>query len=149
MKRSGRWALSLALIGLLVVIGWRAVVNLQHKKQAPNHAAVPQELPIQLAAQEVLTVQPLQLALSVPLNGVVQAVNSAVVKAYVAGELRGLSLAELLNMNVDAISAVLPRVTQPMLHKHDVAQLEPADLVGLSVAVVGFLLPKDQQAPSP
>jgi hypothetical protein len=94
MKRSGRWALSLALIGLLVVIGWRAVVNLQHKKQAANHAAVPQELPIQLAAQEVLTVQPLQLALSVPLNGVVQAVNSAVVKAYVAGELRGLTVRE-------------------------------------------------------
>lgn len=58
MKRSGRWALSLALIGLLVVLGWRAVVNLQHKKQAANHAAAPQELPIQLAAQEVLTPPP-------------------------------------------------------------------------------------------
>ena len=94
MKRSGRWALGLALIGLLAVIGLRAVVNLQHKKQAAPHAAVPLELPIQLTAQEVLTVQPLQLALGVPLNGVVQAVNSAVVKAYVAGELRGLTVRE-------------------------------------------------------
>jgi hypothetical protein len=66
MKRSGRWALSLALIGLLAITGWRAVVNLQHKKQAATHAAVPLELPIQLTAQEVLTAQPLQLALSVP-----------------------------------------------------------------------------------
>lgn len=94
MKRSGRWALSLALIGLLAITGWRAVVNLQHKKQAATHAAVPLELPIQLTAQEVLTAQPLQLALSVPLNGVVQAVDSAVVKAYVAGELRGLTVRE-------------------------------------------------------
>ncbi|WP_304349389.1 efflux RND transporter periplasmic adaptor subunit [Comamonas testosteroni] len=94
MKRSGRWALSLALIGLLAITGWRAVVNLQHKKQAATHAAVPLELPIQLTAQEVLTALPLQLALSVPLNGVVQAVDSAVVKAYVAGELRGLTVRE-------------------------------------------------------
>ena len=94
MKRSGRWALGLALIGLLAVIGLRALVNLQHKKQAATHAAVPLELPIQLTAQEVLTVQPFQLALGVPLNGVVQAVNSAVVKAYVAGELRGLTVRE-------------------------------------------------------
>ena len=78
-----------------------------------------------------------------------QRITTVQVRKPRAGELRGLSLAELLNMNVDAISAVLPRVTQPMLHKQDVAQLEPADLVGLSVAVVGFLLPKDQQAPSP
>lgn len=94
MKRSGRWALSLALIGLLAIIGWRAVVNLQHKKPAVANGSAPLELPIQLAAQEVLTAQPLQLALSVPLNGVVQAVNSAMVKAYVAGELRGLTVRE-------------------------------------------------------
>ncbi|KGG92772.1 MULTISPECIES: efflux RND transporter periplasmic adaptor subunit [Comamonas] len=94
MKRSGRWALSLALIGLLAITGWRAVVNLQHKKPAVANGSAPLELPIQLAAQEVLTAQPLQLALSVPLNGVVQAVNSAMVKAYVAGELRGLTVRE-------------------------------------------------------
>lgn len=94
MKRSSRWALSLALIGLLAITGWRAVVNLQHKKQAMVNGSAPLELPIQLATQEVLTAQPLQLALSVPLNGVVQAVNSAVVKAYVAGELRGLTVRE-------------------------------------------------------
>ena len=94
MKRSSRWALSLALIGLLAITGWRAVVNLQHKKPAVANGSAPLELPIQLAAQEVLTAQPLQLALSVPLNGVVQAVNSAMVKAYVAGELRGLTVRE-------------------------------------------------------
>ena len=78
-----------------------------------------------------------------------QRITTVQVRKPRAGELRGLSLAELLNVNVDAISAGLRRVTQPMPDKHDVAQLEPADLVGLSVAVVGFLLPKDQQAPSP
>ncbi len=61
MKRSGRWALSLALIGLLAIIGWRAVVNLQHKKPAVANGSAPLELPIQLAAQEVLTAQPFNL----------------------------------------------------------------------------------------
>ena len=94
MKRSGRWAVSLVVIGLLAVSGWRVAVNQQHKKQALQTSATPQELPIQIAAQEVLRVKPRQLALTVPINGAVQAVNSAVVKAYVAGELRGLTVRE-------------------------------------------------------
>ena len=78
-----------------------------------------------------------------------QRITTVQVRKPRAGELSDLSLAELLNMKEDANSDVLPRMTKHKLHKHDVAQLEPADLVGLSVAVVGFLLPKDQQAPSP
>ena len=94
MKLSGRWALSLTLIGLLIVIGWRAASNLQHKKQAVANNSVQQELPIQLTVSEVISVEQRPLALTVPLNGVVQAVNSAVVKAYVSGELRGLTVRE-------------------------------------------------------
>ena len=63
MKRSGRWAVSLVVIGLLAVSGWRVAVNQQHKKQALQTSAAPQELPIQIAAQEVLRVKPRQLAL--------------------------------------------------------------------------------------
>ncbi|MEF9949392.1 MAG: efflux RND transporter periplasmic adaptor subunit [Comamonas sp.] len=94
MKRSGRWAVGLVVIGLLAVSGWRVAAHQQHKKQALQTSAAPLELPIQIAAQEVLRVQPRQLALTVPINGAVQAVNSAVVKAYVAGELRGLTVRE-------------------------------------------------------
>lgn len=94
MKRSGRWAAGLVVIGLLAVSGWRVAVHQQQKKQALETSTAPQELPIQIAAQEVLSVQPRQLALTVPVNGAVQAVNSAVVKAYVAGELRGLTVRE-------------------------------------------------------
>lgn len=94
MKRSGRWAVSLVVIGLLAMFGWRVAVHQQHKKQAVESSSASRELPIQLASQEVLRVEPRQLALTVAVNGVVQAVNSAVVKAYVAGELRGLTVRE-------------------------------------------------------
>ena len=60
-----------------------------------------------------------------------------------AGELRGVSLAELLQMKVDALQTVLPRITNPLLHKQDMATLDPADLVNMGTVVVGFLLTKE------
>ena len=94
MKRSGRWAIAAVIVGVLAVVGWRAASNQQHKKQAMAAATAPLELPIQIAPQELLDIRPQALALSVPVNGAVQAVNSAIVKAYVAGELRGLTVRE-------------------------------------------------------
>ena len=60
-----------------------------------------------------------------------------------SGELRGVSLAELLQMKVDALQPVLPRITNPILHKQDMATLDPADLVNMGTVVVGFLLTKE------
>ena len=94
MKSSVRWTIGLVVVGLLAAVGWRAFSNQQHKKQAMATSSAPLELPIQIAANEVLEVRPLQLSLTVPVNGTVQALHSAVVKAYVAGELRGLEVRE-------------------------------------------------------
>ena len=60
--------------------------------------------------------------------------------------LKGVSLTELLQMKVDAIGQVLPRVTTPTLTKPDIDNLDPADLLQLGTAVIGFLLPKAQRA---
>lgn len=59
-----------------------------------------------------------------------------------AGELRGVALTDLLQLDVDALQAVLPRVSAPTLTKPDVANLDPADLVQLGTVVAGFLLPR-------
>lgn len=59
-----------------------------------------------------------------------------------AGALRGVSLSELLQLDVTALTTVLPRITEPTLTAHDVAQMDPADLVQLGGEVAGFLLPK-------
>jgi hypothetical protein len=72
-------------------------------------------------------------------------ITSVTLRKPTAGELRGVSLAELLQMKVDALQAVLPRITAPMLHKQDMASLDPADLVNLGTVVVGFLLTKEQK----
>jgi len=57
-----------------------------------------------------------------------------------SGELRGIHLAELLNMDVTSLIKLLPRITQ--LTAPEAAQLDPADLVAIGVKVTGFLLQK-------
>lgn len=59
-----------------------------------------------------------------------------------SGELRGLSLAELLNSNVDPLIKLLPRITLPTLAEAEIKKLAPSDLVQFSGAVINFLAPK-------
>lgn len=49
-------------------------------------------------------------------------------------------------MNTGALHTLLPRITSPQITKPDLAHLDPADLVALGTAVIGFLVPKDQRA---
>ncbi len=55
------------------------------------------------------------------------------------GDLRGVSLVELLSLNVDALTTVLPRITAPALNRHEVAQLDFIDLTAFGTAVISFL----------
>ncbi len=57
-------------------------------------------------------------------------------------DLRGLALADLLTMKADAVAVLLPRISVPTLMKHEVDDMDPADLVSCSVEVAGFLVPK-------
>ncbi|MDR3398728.1 MAG: phage tail assembly protein [Pandoraea sp.] len=59
-----------------------------------------------------------------------------------SGELRGVNLSDLAQMNVDTLIKVLPRITAPALAEHEVASMDPADLLQCGLAVSGFLLPK-------
>lgn len=61
------------------------------------------------------------------------------------GALRGLSLSDLLKVDVDTIIKLVPRVSTPPLTEHEVAALDPADFLSISTAVVGFFASKDQR----
>lgn len=60
-----------------------------------------------------------------------------------SGSLRGVGLRELLDMDVNALIKVLPRVTSPTVTEADIAEMDPADLVQAGAVVVGFLLNKE------
>lgn len=57
-----------------------------------------------------------------------------------AGELRGVSLTDVLQMDVNALNRVLPRISQPALTEAEVMNLDPADLVQIGGALSNFLL---------
>lgn len=65
-----------------------------------------------------------------------------------SGELRGVSLLELMQMDVQALGKVLPRITTPSLTTQEVAAMDPADLLACGVAVSGFLLQKSAKEAS-
>lgn len=53
--------------------------------------------------------------------------------------LKGLKMFDVLQMDVDALQVLLPRVTSPVLHKADFATMEVSDFTELAAAAVGFL----------
>lgn len=61
------------------------------------------------------------------------------------GALRGLSLSDLLKLDVDTVIKLVPRVSTPPLVEHEVANLDPSDFLSISTAVVGFFASTDQR----
>jgi hypothetical protein len=68
------------------------------------------------------------------------------------GWLAGVKLFDLMQMDVAALTTVLPRITDPALTAHEIrTALHPADLVQLGAEVANFLAPKSmtQEASTP
>lgn len=63
-----------------------------------------------------------------------------------SGELRGLSLVDLGQLKVDALTKILPRITVPPLTEAEVGNMEPADLLACGAEIGGFLLQRSQRA---
>ncbi|WP_186078671.1 phage tail assembly protein [Burkholderia gladioli] len=63
-----------------------------------------------------------------------------------AGELRGVSLADLISMDVAAMQEVVPRIAQPTITKFDVGQMDPADLLQVAGVISGFFMTKAMRA---
>ena len=86
-----------------------------------------------------------EVPLDEPIKRGEQVIASVTVRKPSSGELRGVSLVDLANVNVVALQQVLPRITNPTLTTHDVAQLDPADLMSLGVEVASFLVRKEMR----
>lgn len=86
---------------------------------------------------------PNTVTLDTPLKRGETEITAVTLRKPSSGELRGTSLQALCNLDVDALSKVLPRISSPTLTDSDVAKLDPADLVQLGTVFSGFLVPKD------
>ncbi|HMV53627.1 MAG TPA: phage tail assembly protein [Rhodocyclaceae bacterium] len=81
------------------------------------------------------------ITLEQPLQRGEQIIDQITIRKPAAGELRGIALVNLIQMDVDALARVLPRITEPTLTEVDVNRMDPADLMQAGSVVAGFLLP--------
>lgn len=98
------------------------------------------------AATEQPEVQPLAddntVVLDSPIRRGVTTIDSITLRKPSSGELRGVSLVELLQMDVTSLIKVVPRISSPTLTAIEVSGMDPADLLALSSKISGFLLQK-------
>lgn len=66
-----------------------------------------------------------------------------------AGELRGVNLLDVAQLQTTAIIKVLPRITTPTLTEPEVAAMDLGDFMACAAEVAGFLLQKAQIADFP
>ncbi|GHB32946.1 phage tail assembly protein [Salinicola rhizosphaerae] len=82
------------------------------------------------------------ITLDYPLKRGSNSVSEITVRKPRSGALRGVSLTDVLQMEVTALNKVLPRITEPALSETELRDIDPADLFQLGGAVTGFLLPR-------
>jgi len=72
-------------------------------------------------------------------------IKSVTLRKPLAGELRGVNLTDLLQMDVSALVRVVPRISEPTLTEQEVQAMDPADLFQIGSGVSVFLLPRSMR----
>ena len=92
IKSWGKW---LVLLLVLVVVAVAASRFMSERKAKQLQTSAPKAAPmVELAASDVVKARMLDVTQGLAISGTLKAVNTAVVKARVAGELQGLTLRE-------------------------------------------------------
>ncbi|MCL1962211.1 MAG: efflux RND transporter periplasmic adaptor subunit [Desulfovibrionaceae bacterium] len=91
-RRALKIALALLALAVIALLGWRAYSAREAARQA--QAAAARAPVIDLTAADLATAQVRELGAGLPITGALKAVDSALVKARVPGELQGLALRE-------------------------------------------------------
>ncbi|CAB5722272.1 phage tail assembly protein [Pseudomonas guariconensis] len=81
-----------------------------------------------------------QVELDTPIQRGKNEIGVITLRKPTAGELRGIHLSELLQMDVASLIKLIPRISE--LNEYEASRLDPADLVAVGVKVSGFLLQK-------
>lgn len=99
-----------------------------------------------MKTEETLTALPEldenSVALDTPLKRGKTLVDVITLRKPMSGELRGVHLADLLNMDVATLIKVLPRISSPAVTAQEAGTMDPADLLACGVKISGFLLQK-------
>lgn len=91
------------------------------------------------------TIDPNVIVLETPIKRGEEVIRSIRLRKPSAGDLRGIKLHDLAQMDVTALTTVLPRISQPLLTLNDASKLEPADLVEIARVMSDFFVPNAEK----
>jgi RND family efflux transporter MFP subunit len=95
MKKNWKWLLAVVVLAAIVIGGWRMIAARRAVQVAQEQQAAQKvQAVVELATTDVVRAEARELQRGLPISGSLKAVNSAFVKARVAGELQGLTLRE-------------------------------------------------------
>ncbi|QHH99229.1 phage tail assembly protein [Acinetobacter dispersus] len=67
-------------------------------------------------------------------------IKEVVIRKPKSRALRGLSLVNLLQLDIDSIAKVASRISLPTMSENDVFELDPADLTKLGKEIISFFV---------
>lgn len=102
---------------------------------APTDAATPARAP---------EPGPNTVTLSRPIGTGEGAIKDLTLREPSPGELRGIKLTQLLQLDVTTVMTVLPRITTPYLDEATCARLPMKDFTKLATTLVGFFVDVDE-----
>lgn len=73
-------------------------------------------------------------------------VTRVIVRKPIGGDYRGAKMTEVWAMDIIALSTIVPRVTEPTIHKAEFLAMEAEDCAQIGGKIVDFLLSKSQRA---
>ncbi|PBJ21170.1 Phage tail protein E [Pseudomonas ogarae] len=91
---------------------------------------------------EALPVDDNTVTLDTPIIRGKTIIDSITLRKPQSGELRGVHLVDLLNMDVATLIKILPRISAPGITAPEAASMDPADLLACGSKISGFLLQK-------
>lgn len=80
------------------------------------------------------------ITLSEPIVRGETSITEIAIRKPKSGELRGLSIQDLMTARVSAVLDVLPRISMPPITQHEAENLEAQDLAACAGAIMDFFL---------
>jgi hypothetical protein len=74
-----------------------------------------------------------------------QTIIDIVIRKPKTRALRGLTLVNVLQLDVDTMAKLAPRITTPTMSENDVYDLDPVDVTKLCKEVIGFFVTTEEE----
>ncbi len=87
-----------------------------------------------------------KIKLETPIQSGDNEISEIVLRKPAAGDLRGIGISSLLQLDVIAIGRVLPRISSPTLTEAEISKMDIVDFAQIGGEIAAFLLTKAERA---